>query len=152
MLLSGRFVPVSGALLLAALIAGCPALEGLETGAPIRVAALPPLLDRPAELAVLTGPTPLDGYNDTISAVLVRFEGQRLALRSGTLRQAPSYRGTMREFLRGAIMPASFRLLEVRGGGGRTLGYLLAREEGLVDVFLDADEVLVANAMPVKTP
>ncbi|MBI3025624.1 MAG: hypothetical protein HYY66_08125 [Candidatus Tectomicrobia bacterium] len=101
---------------------------------------------------MLTGPTPLDGYNDTISAVLVRFEGQRLALRSGTLRQASSYRGTMREFLRGAIMPASFRLLEVRGGGGRTLGYLLAREEGLVDVFLDADEVLVANAMPVKTP
>ncbi|MBI2131869.1 MAG: hypothetical protein HYT99_03460, partial [Candidatus Tectomicrobia bacterium] len=110
------------------------------------------LLDRPAELAVLTGPALLDGYNDTISAVLVRFEGQRLALRSGTLRQAPSYRGTMREFLRGAIMPGSFRLYEVRGKDGRTLGYLLAREEGLVDLFLDEDEVLVANAMPLRLP
>lgn len=152
MLLSGRFARLSGALLFAALAAGCAGLEALEAGAPIRAVALPPLLDRPAELTVLHGPTPLDGYSDTISAVLVNFEGQRLELRTGDLRHAPPYRGTMREFLRKAIKPASFRLFEIRGREGRTLGYLLAREFGLDGIFLDADGALIANSMPVKAP
>lgn len=152
MRLSGKFARLLGALALAFLAGGCAGLDALEAGAPIRVVALSPYADRPAELAVLTGPALLDGYNDTISAVLVRFEGQRLALRSGTLRQAPSYRGTMREFLERAVMPGSFRLYEVRGKDGRTLGYLLAREHGFENVFLDEDEVLVANAMPPRLP
>ena len=152
MLLSGKFVRRLGALSLAALAGGCAGLEALEAGAPIRAVALSPLLDRPAELTVLTGPGLLDGYNDPIGAVLVSFEGQRLALRSGTLRQAPPYRGTMREFLGTTVVPGSFRLYEVRGKDGRTLGYLLAREHAFENVFLDEDEVLVANSMPARLP
>lgn len=138
--------------LLAALAPGCAVVESLEAGAPIRPVALSPLLDRPARLTVLHSPTPLDLYGNTVSAVLVHFEDQRLPLRSGNLRPAPSFRGTMREFLARAAMPRSFHLLEARGKGGRTLGYLLVREHGLENLFLDENEALIANAMPVKTP
>ena len=78
------------------------------------------------------------------------FEGPRLTLRTGSLREAPARRGTLREFLGKAIMPLSFRLYEVRGKSGRTLGHVLAREKGLETLFLDANEALVANAMPIK--
>lgn len=152
MRLSGKFARLLGALALAFLAGGCAGLDALEAGAPIRAIALSPYADRPAELIVLTGPGPLDGYNDPVGAALVRFEGQRLALRSGTLRQTSPYRGTIREFLGRAVVPGSFRLYEVRGKGGRTLGYLLAREHAFENVFLDEDEVLVANAMPPRLP
>ena len=65
-------------------------------------------------------------------------------------REAPARRGTLREFLGKAMMPLSFRLYEVRGKSGRTLGYVLAREKGLETLFLDENEALVANAMPIK--
>jgi hypothetical protein len=136
--------------LLAALASGCGALDALERGAPFRPVALGPLLDRPAELRELHAPTPLDVYDDTISAVLVSFEGQGPRLRTGTLREAPPYRGTLRGFLERAVMPGSFRLLEIRAKDGRTLGHLLLRKQGLETYYLDEGGALVANAMPIR--
>ena len=150
MALRGKCPNLLGTALLGLLASGCAVLALLEEGAPIRAVALQPLLDRPAELIALHGPTPLDEYGDTLSAVLVRFEGPRLSLRTGSLREAPARQGTLREFLGKAVMSRSFQLLEVRGKSGRTLGYVLAREKGLETLFLDENEALVANAMPIK--
>ncbi len=111
-----------------------------------------PFLDQPAQaIKVRAIGAVLGGISDLAAAVL-NFEGHTLRVESGNLLIENAEKATLQEILEGETDLHEFRFYEVRNIEGRTVGYLLAREDWMDFIALEKNGKLLLSARDPAEP
>ncbi len=109
-------------------------------------------LHLPARVTRLRSVAPVYGSDTNIAAVVVNFPGQTLHIESSNMIAGATVDETLFSVIDGNPEAHEFLFYEIRNIDGKTVGYLLARDDSLEFVSLGMDGEMFLSAQDPAEP
>ncbi len=122
---------------LAALAAALPGFSNYFPGGLFRSLEVTSYLHRPARITRIRSMSAEFGAISDVAAVVLNYKGQNLRVESSDLIIGADETGTLLDVIEGEPTAHEFRFFQVRNLEGRTVGYLLARDNWLQFVAME---------------
>ncbi len=129
-----------------------PGFSAAFPGGLFRPVSMDPFLDHPAQAIKVRAIGPVLGGISDLAAAALNFEGHTLRVESGNLLIENAEKATLQEILDGETDLHEFQFYEVRNIEGRTVGYLLARENWMDFIALEKSGGLLLSAQDPVEP